>query len=149
MTFETAFKRIKTKFENVDTSLLEDMAIQFTISDEDCGGTFYAEVKSNVLNVEPYDYKDNDVIIDIARKTLSDILDSKTSFDKAIEKGEATVAGNLEKFEQFKGSIKKSVVKEKPTKDAVKKTRCTKSKSEKCDTRKETTSKKATKKTTK
>ncbi len=144
MTFETAFKRIKTKFENVDTTLLEDMAIQFTISDEDCGGTFYAEVKSNALNVEPYDYKDNDIIIDIARKTLSDILDSKTSFDKAIEKGEATVAGNLEKFEQFKGSIKKSVVKEKPAKDVAKKTRCCKSKTTKCNTKKE-----AAKKTTK
>lgn len=149
MTFETAFKRIKTKFENVDTTLLENMAIQFTISDEDCGGTFYAEVKSNVLNVEPYDYKDNDVIIDIARKALSDILDSKTSFDKAIEKGEATVAGNLEKFEQFKNSIKKSVAKKKTATDADKKSRCCKTKTTKCDTKKETTSKKTTKKTTK
>ncbi|MBR5271369.1 MAG: SCP2 sterol-binding domain-containing protein [Clostridia bacterium] len=149
MTFETAFKRIKTKFENVDSSLLEDMAIQFTLSDEDCGGTFYTEVKSNVLNVEPYDYKDNDVIIDIARKALSDILDSKTSFDKAIEKGEATVAGNLEKFEQFKNSIKKSVAKKKTATDAEKKSRCCKTKRTKCDTKKETTSKKATKKTTK
>ena len=35
MTFETAFKRLKGKFANVDASALDDMAIQITISDED------------------------------------------------------------------------------------------------------------------
>ena len=70
MTFETAFKKLKEKFVNVDASLLEDMAIQITISDEDCGGTFYAQVKDHVLAVEPYDYKDNDAIIDVTRAAL-------------------------------------------------------------------------------
>ncbi len=106
MTFETAFKRLKTKFTNIDATLLEDMAIQITLMDEDCGGTFYAEVKDNNLSVEPYDYIDNDAVLDITRKSLSDILDKKISFDKALTSGEATVVGNIEKFNAFLNSIK-------------------------------------------
>ncbi len=121
MTFETAFKRLKTKFENVDATVLDDMAIQVTLTDEDSCGTFYAEVKSNTLYVEPYDYKDNDVVIDITRKSLYAILDSKSSFDKAIESGEATVAGNLDKFEAFKNSIKPPATAAPKTKTTTKK----------------------------
>lgn len=106
MTFETAFKRLKTKFENVDATVLGDMAFQITLTDEDSGGTFYTQIKSNALSVEPYDYKDNDAVIAITRKSLAAILDGKSSFDKVIENGEATIAGDLDKFEAFKNSIK-------------------------------------------
>lgn len=128
MTFEAAFKRLKTKFENVDATVLNDMAIQITLTDEDSCGTFYAQIKSNKLFVEPYDYKDNDAVIAITRKSLSAILDSKSSFDKAIEKGEATVAGDLDKFEAFKNSIKKPVSATTKTKATAKKSETTKKK---------------------
>lgn len=105
MTFEAAFKKLKEKFANVDPKKLEDMAIQITISDEDCGGTFYAEVRNNVLAVEPYDYKDNDAVIDITKKALASILDGKSTFEKAVEKGEATVMGNIEKIASVKDAI--------------------------------------------
>ncbi|MDD6484956.1 MAG: SCP2 sterol-binding domain-containing protein [Clostridiales bacterium] len=116
MTYETAFKRLKEKFGNVDVSVLEDMALQITLSDEDCGGTFYAAVKDHVLSVEPYDYKDNDAVLDVTRKTLSAILDGKTSIDTAIEKGDLTVKGDLEKVAQIKAAIKA------PAKPAAKRT---------------------------
>lgn len=106
MTFETAFKRLKTKFANVDASLLEDMAIQITISDEDCGGTFYAEVKNHILTVEPYDYKDNNAVIDATRTALNSILDRKASIDKLIENGDMTVMGELQKIASIKDAIK-------------------------------------------
>ncbi len=128
MTFETAFKRLKTKFENVDATVLDDMAIQITLTDEDSGGTFYVEVKSNALFVEPYDYKDNDAVMDITRKSLAAILDGKSSFDKAIENGEATVAGDLDKFEAFKNSIKPPVSVAPKTKATTKKSETTKKK---------------------
>lgn len=128
MTFEAAFKRLKTKFENVDATVLDDMAIQITLTDEDSCGTFYAQIKSNELFVEPYDYKDNDAVIAITRKSLGAILDSKSSFDKAIEKGEATVAGDLDKFEAFKNSIKKPVSATTKTKATAKKSETTKKK---------------------
>lgn len=115
MTFEVAFKRLKEKFNNVDPALLDDMAIQITMSDEDCGGTFYAAVKDHVLSVEPYDYKDNDAVIDITRKTLAAILDGKMTFDKAVEKGEATLMGNLGKIAAVKDAIKVPAKAEKKT----------------------------------
>lgn len=111
MTFEQAFKRIKTKFENVDASKLQDMALQITLSDEDCGGTLYAAVKDGVLSVEPYDYKDNDAVIDVARSSLSAILDGKSSIEKEIEKGNLTVKGDLEKVAAVKNAVKAPVKK--------------------------------------
>ncbi len=106
MTFETAFKRLKEKFSNVDAAVLEDMAIQITLSDEDCGGTFYAAVKDHVLAVEPYDYKDNDAVIDVTRTTLAALLDGKTTIDKAIEKGDMSVMGDLKKVSAIREAIK-------------------------------------------
>lgn len=106
MTFETAFKRLKEKFSNVDASALEDMAIQITLSDEDCGGTFYAAVKDHILAVEPYDYKDNDAVIDVTRTALAALLDGKTTIDKAIEKGDMSVMGDLKKVSAIREAIK-------------------------------------------
>lgn len=117
MTFEAAFKKLKEKFANVKPEMLDDMAIQITLSDEDCGGTFYAQVKDKSLYVEPYDYKDNDAVIDITRKALASILDGKSTFEKAVEKGEATVMGNIDKISAVKAAIVPPV-----KKPAVKKT---------------------------
>jgi len=117
MTFEVAFKKLKEKFANVNSQMLDDMAIQITLSDEDCGGTFYAQVKDKNLYVEPYDYKDNDAVIDITRKALVSILDGKSTFEKAVEKGEATVMGNIDKISAVKAAIVPPV-----KKPAVKKT---------------------------
>lgn len=118
MTFEQAFKRIKTKFENVDASKLQDMALQITLSDEDCGGTLYAAVRDGVLSVEPYDYKDNDAVIDITRSSLSAILNGKSSIEKEIEKGNLTVKGDLEKVAAVKNAVKVPV-KKAPAKKAA------------------------------
>lgn len=122
MTFETAFKRLKGKFANVDASALDDMAIQITISDEDCGGTFYAEVKGHVLNVEPYDYKDNNAIIDATRAALSAVLDGKSTVDAVIEKGDMTVMGDLQKVAAIRDAIKIPEKKPAAKKPAAKKT---------------------------
>ena len=121
MTFEQAFKRIKTKFANVDASKLQDMALQITFSDEDCGGTFYAAVRGGVLEVEPYDYRDNDAVIDASRAAIASVLDGKTTAEKEIEKGTITVKGNLEKAAEFKDAIKAPVKKAAPRKSAEKK----------------------------
>ena len=154
MTFEVAFKRLKEKFNNVDPALLDDMAIQITMSDEDCGGTFYAAVKDHVLAVEPYDYKDNDAVIDITRKALAAILDGKMTFDKAVEKGEATLMGNLGKIAAVKDAIKAPVKAEKKTvkKTVAKKTETKKAEPKKAEAKKaetpkakKTTAKKTTK----
>ena len=122
MTFEQAFKRIKTKFENVDAAQLPDMALQITLSDEDCGGTLYAAVRSGILSVEPYDYKDNDAVIDVTRSSLSAILDGKSSIEKEIEKGNLTVKGDLDKVAAVKNAVKAPVKKAPAKKAPAKKT---------------------------
>lgn len=122
MTYEAAFKKLKEKFANVDSSKLADMAIQFTLSDEDCGGTFYAEVKNGALAVEPYDYKDNDAVVDVTRAALTKILDSKLTIEKAIEKGDLTVKGDLEKIKSVADSIVAPVKKPTAKKTATKTT---------------------------
>ena len=150
MTYEVAFKKLKEKFSNVDSSKLTDMAIQFTLSDEDCGGTFYAEVKNGTLSVEPYDYKDNDAVVDVTRAALTKILDSKLTIEKAIEKGELTVKGNLEKIKSVADAIvapvKKPAVKKAPAKKAETKTTAKKAETKTAATA--STAKKAESKTT-
>lgn len=123
MTFETAFKRIKAKFEEVDASKLADMAVQVTFTDEDCGGTFYFKSTKGELAVEAYDYRDNDAVIDIERKALNDILSGKSTLDKAIEKGVATAKGDFEKLATLNDAIKKYVAppRKKVVKPAAKK----------------------------
>ena len=105
MTFENALKRIKTAFENVDASKLADMAVQITLTDEDCGGTLYFKSEAGKLSVEGYDYRDNDAVVDIQRKALMDILSGKTDIDKVIEKGQATVKGNFDKLDTLKAAV--------------------------------------------
>lgn len=106
MTYQTAFNKLKEKFNNVDSSKLNDMAIQFTLTNEDCGGTFYAQARNGVLNVEPYDYKDNDAVVDVTREALTKILDSKLTIEKAIENGDLTVKGDLAKIKAVTDAIK-------------------------------------------
>lgn len=105
MTYEIAFKRIKEKFAAINSDKLADMAVQVTLTDEDCGGTFYFKAEKRELSVEPYDYRDNDAVIDIDRKALMDILSGKATLDKAIEKGLATAKGDFAKLDTLKDAI--------------------------------------------
>ncbi len=109
MTYENALKKIKTAFESVDASKLANMAVQVTLSDEDCGGTLYFKSENGKIEVEGYDYHDNDAVIDIARKALMDILAGKTTLDAAIEKGVATAKGDFAKLDTLKNAIPKYV----------------------------------------
>lgn len=117
MTFENAVKKIREKFEELDATKLADMAVQVTLTDADCGGTLYFKVADGAVDVQGYDYRDNDVILDIERKALMDIISGKSTLDKAVEKGQATAKGDYGRLE----SIKEAVVKKAPAKKTVKK----------------------------
>lgn len=122
MTFENALKRIADKFEAVDGSKLADMAVQVTLTDEDCGGIMYFKVADGVIDVQGYDYRDNDAAIEIERKTLMDILSGKTTLDKAIEKGRATVMGSFDKLNTLNDAIPAYAPAKKTAKKAAEKT---------------------------
>ncbi len=118
MTFEQAFLKVKEKFNNADASNTSDFAIQITLTDEDCGGTFYAEVKNGTLAVEPYDYYDNNLVLDITKSALLAVLSGRSSLDKAIANGDAAVKGDASKLVDLKATIKKAPAKKAATKKA-------------------------------
>ena len=118
MTFENAVKKIREKFNELDASKLVDMAVQVTLTDEDCGGTLYFKVADGAVEVEGYDYRDNDVILDIERKALMDIISGKSTLEKAVEKGQATAKGDYARLESIKDAVKPAV-KKTPVKKAT------------------------------
>ena len=142
MTFENAVKKIREKFEELDATKLADMAVQVTLTDADCGGTLYFKVADGAVDVQGYDYRDNDVILDIERKALMDIISGKSTLDKAVEKGQATAKGDYGRLE----SIKEAVVKKAPAKKTVKKETVKKETVKKETVKKETVKKEAVKK---
>lgn len=144
MTFEQAFLKIKQKFDNTDTKGIADFAIQITFTDEDCGGTFYAELKNGALAVEPYDYKDNNAVLNISKSALLAFLGGRSSFEKVIEKGDAVVYGDASKIADLKATIKEAPAK----KTAAKKTTAKKAPAKKTAAKKTTTKKAAAPKKT-
>ena len=140
MTFEQAFLKVKKKFEQADASGLSDFAVQVTFTDEDCGGTFYAEVKDGKLSVEPYDYYDNNAILNISKSALLAFIAGRTSLDKAIAGGDAHVQGDASKITDWKNTIKKA---------PAKKTAATKAPAKKAPAKKAPAKKTVAKKTTK
>lgn len=94
MTYEEIFKQVKKNFEKANAkNLKREFAFQFNITGEG-EGIFYAAFKNGVLSVEPYDYKDRDVIFTADGKTLIDISAGKTEPIDAIEHGRLAVDGN-------------------------------------------------------
>lgn len=94
MTYEEIFKQVKKNFEKAGTkNIKREFAFQFNITGEG-EGIFYAAFKNGVLSVEPYDYKDRDVIFTADGKTLIDISAGKIEPIDAIEHGRLAVEGN-------------------------------------------------------
>ena len=117
MTFEKAFEAIKKKFADADAKDVRDFALQITLSDEDCGGTFYTAVRGGVLAVEPYDYKENDAVMDISKADFAALVSGRISLDKAVEKG-ASLKGDASVVDALKATLKKAPKKPAPKKAA-------------------------------
>ncbi|MGN0557720.1 MAG: hypothetical protein ACI4IV_07735 [Acutalibacteraceae bacterium] len=84
MTFEKKFSSLKQKFIKADTSKLPaPFAIQFTMTDEDCGGTFYIANIAGVFSVEPYDYVDNNAAVTAPAAAIAKIASGKV--DSALD----------------------------------------------------------------
>ena len=145
MTFEKAFESIKKKFDGADATGVSDFALQITMSDEDCGGTFYAAVKDGVLAVEPYDYKDNNAMLDISKSDLLALIAGRKSIDKAVDDG-ASLKGDTAVIDYLK-TVLKTVKKAPAKKETVKKEAVKKAPAKKETAKKETVKKPAAKTT--
>ena len=119
MTFEKKFTEFKKELEKRNASELPtDLAMQVTMTDEDCGGTFYIANIDGNFAVEPYDYVDNTVNIAAAAATLKDLLAGKLDGPDAMFRGLIEVNGNTAHALAVLGMKKKAAAK----KPAAKKT---------------------------
>lgn len=96
MTYEKIFSDIQKNFKKAKLSdFTREFAFQFNITGEG-EGIFYAAYKNGVLSIEPYDYKDRDVIFTADGKTLTAIAAGKLEPIYAINDGKLSVDGNEE-----------------------------------------------------
>ena len=143
MTFEKKFAEFKKELEKRNASELPtDLAMQVTMTDEDCGGTFYIANVGGNFAVEPYDYVDNTVNIAAAAATLKDLLAGKLDGPDAMFRGLVEVNGNTAHALAVLGMKKKAAAK----KPAAKKTAAKKPAAKKTTTKKAAAPKKAAEK---
>ena len=86
MTFIEAFEKIK-KSSRKDIVDYKDSAIQVKLIDDDAYGIMYIAVRNSVVHIEPYDYIDNDLTIEILSKDLVRVLSGRLKVDTALKKG--------------------------------------------------------------
>jgi len=84
MTFEEMFERAKTALMKAKVSDAATVAVQVNVTG-DGSGIFYVKADSGVLAVEPYNYKDNDVIITADSAVLLEALEKGKASELPIE----------------------------------------------------------------
>ena len=116
MTFAEKFNSLKSAFEKANTKKFNaDFAVQITMTDEDCGGTFYIEYKNGNYSVEPYDYYDNNAYINASAASVAKL--AKGTVAKDVE-----IGGDEEVVKTLAASLKpakKPVAKKAPAKKAA------------------------------
>nr|MCR5782968.1 SCP2 sterol-binding domain-containing protein [Clostridia bacterium] len=108
MTFQEKFDEIKNAYyARVEVKkLTRDFAIQVTMSDEDCGGTFYIACINGIFAIEPYDYHDNTAMVDALSADLAAVLDGKADPVEAVTSGKVKLAGSGDDVLMFISAIK-------------------------------------------
>ena len=97
MTYEELVKKVKKVVEKIDKGAVkEHTAIEIDIEGEG-EGAFYVELDKDKVAVEPYEYYDNDCRIRTGAETLIDLVTGKIDAVKALEDGEISVDGDIEK----------------------------------------------------
>lgn len=126
MTFIEKFDYLKKKYAlKADISKFKDefIAAQITMSDEDCGGTFYAAFIDGKLNVEPYDYHDNTVAVIVNSLLLEECIKGKADPVKEYLGGNLQAWGNLDHalqlIEVLKGKKRVCKKKEEPKEEVA------------------------------
>lgn len=116
MTFVEKYEKLSKKLIKADTTKYsENFAIQITMDDEDCGGTFFVAYIDGAFKVEPYDYVDNTANINVTATTLEKLIDKKVTVDEAFEADAIVVNGNANHivmlFDGFEKKVRKAPAK--------------------------------------
>lgn len=119
MTFQEMFDAAKAGFANADVSGLNGhVAIQIEVTEDGCG-IFYAEVADGVLNVQPYDYRDNTAAITLPHSTLFALLRRETTLPEAVAQEKAFVTGCMESAAKLFAAVPAPKKAEAPKKEAA------------------------------
>ena len=96
MTFCEKFNALKKTYgETADFSAAPDgLAAQIRLTDGDCGGTFYVAYFDGRAAIEPYDYRDHKVDVEIGSALLETLLDGKKDPVSAFLAGEFGLDGD-------------------------------------------------------
>lgn len=119
MTFFEMFDAAKAGFANADVSGLNGhVAIQIEVTEDGCG-IFYAEVADGVLNVQPYDYRDNTAAVTLPHSTLFALLRRETTLPEAVAQEKAFVTGCMESAAKLFAAVPAPKKAEAPKKEAA------------------------------
>lgn len=123
MTFTEKFQSLKVAFDKANTKKFDaDFAVQITMTDEDCGGTFYIEYKNGVYSVEPYDYYDNNATVLAPAASIAKLAKGVVAKDLILKGNEDVVKKLADSFKApKKAPAKKAPVKKAPAKKTVEK----------------------------
>ena len=107
MDFFQIFNEVKETFMKSDVSDYKGhLALQVNMTGEG-EGKFYAELNNGVLNVEPYEYYDRDVMFTIDSKDFLKLIHGKLDPIFAFTIGKLKVDGDLGKALEIQRLIKK------------------------------------------
>ena len=119
MTFFEMFDAAKAGFANANVSGLNGhVAIQIEVTEDGCG-IFYAEVADGVLNVQPYDYRDNTAAVTLPHSTLFALLRRETTLPEAVAQEKAFVTGCMESAAKLFAAVPAPKKAEAPKKEAA------------------------------
>lgn len=139
MTFEEKYTKLSKKLFEADIlKFNEDFAIQITMDDEDCGGTFFAAFADGAYRVEPYDYVDNTACINVNADVLGKLIDKKLTVESALCDGLININGNTSHVAMLFDAIVKKTAAKKTVAKTTKKETTTKKTAEKKKTTKKT-----------
>lgn len=119
MTFFEMFDAAKAGLKNADVSGLNGhIAIQIEVTEDGCG-IFYAEITDGVLNVQPYDYRDNTAAVTLPHSTLFALLRRETTLPEAVAQEKAFVQGCMESAAKLFAAVPAPKKAEAPKKEAA------------------------------
>lgn len=96
MTYIQAFDKIKEKLDGKAkiSQEYDSFAVQVTMTNKDSHGIFYLKYSDGFLDIQPYDYFDNDAAVSLSYQTFLKLTDGRLSLDDAVSKGLAEIYGS-------------------------------------------------------
>lgn len=103
MEFKDCFNELKKDFVNKDVRNIPNVVFEFNIKDI---GVFYAKVENGKLDIQPYNYYDNDVSFTAKFETYKKIINGDLDAIKAFFTSKLKVSGDLSKAMILENIIK-------------------------------------------